>query len=296
MDFSNPLSYWWIFMVAANIICVCVYIFLFIKSVRSDNLEPENKKYKSILRVLGAVFVAVSMYRSVFVCSYPNRLVWFDSMANSPFIIRIFATFAEISYALLIMLPLLHLNYEMPLDTKFTRSKIGGFMVNKGPYMIFFCLFTAQFFAYSGLITQHLTLFAIEETLWTLGFLSITPALYSHLIDVMKYHKNDPSLKLIKAFLIVLTVFTTGYVIYQISFSLPVTYYSQLAADLAKPHLSGMEGLNNALFNFTATRDFDKWGGIGFFIWDTGYFTICTWMNILYAMAPRKLKETSKNK
>ena len=290
MNFSNPLSYWWLFVVLANAVCVVAYVFLFVKSVKTDALEPENKKYKSILRILVAIFVFVSMYRSIFVCSYPNRLVWFDSMANSPLVIRILATFAEISYALLIMIPLVHLNKEMPLDSKFAKSKVGGFLVNKGPYMIFICLFTAQFFAYSGLFTQHLTLFAIDETLWTLGFLSITPALYSHLSDIVKNHKGDKSVSLIKAFLIVLTLFTTGYIIYQVAFSLPVTYYSQLAADLAKPHLTFAEGIPNALYNYNPTRSFDEWGGIGFFIWHTGYFTICTWMNILYAMAPRKLK------
>jgi heme exporter protein D len=30
------------------------------------------------------------------------------------------------------------------------------------------------------------------------------------------------------------------------------------------------------------TREFDEWGGIGFFIWHTGYFTVCSWMVLLF--------------
>ena len=290
MDFSNPLNVWWTIMVAFNVLSLFVYVCWFFKSIKTDALEPENKKYKSIMRILGAVFVFVSMYRSIFVSSYPNRLSWFNTMANSPLIIRIFATFAEISFALLIMIPLIHLNHEMPADCKFTKTKFGKFIVNKGPYIIFICLFTAQFFAYSGLFTQHLTLFAIEETLWGLGFLSIAPAAICHAVCVFRDHKNEKAYKFVKVYLVVLCTFTVGYLLYQFLYSLPVGYYSQLAEDLAKPHLSGMEAINSAIYKFTASRDYNTWGGIGFFIWHSGYFSVCTWMNMLYAMAPRKLE------
>ena len=290
MDFSNPLNIWWTVMVAVNLVSVIVYFILYRKSVATDRFEIINAGYKKIMRNAGAVFVCVSMYRSIFVCSYPNRLVWFDSMMNSPFIIRIFATFAEISFALLVMVPVLHLNKEMPLKCRFARTRAGHFMVYKMPYLTFICLFTAQFCAYGGLFTQHLTLFAIEETLWTLGFFASFPAALCHLIDVFKHYKNDRTVRLIKLHLILLCVYTVGYLIYQIGFSLPFTYYSQLAADLAKPHLYGMEAIRNGIFAYTPCRDFETWGGIGFFIWHSGYFSICTWMNIVYAMAPRKLR------
>ena len=292
MNFSEPLNIWHAAMVGVNILCSVIYFFLYRKSVQQDRSEPENVRYKKILRNAGAVFVAVSLYRSIFVCSYPNRISWFDTMFNSPLVIRVFATFAEISFALLVMGPVVHLNKEMPLRTcKFANSSIGNFMVYKMPYGTFICLFAAQFCAYSGLVTQHLTIFAIEETLWTIGFFCSFPAALCHLVDVFKHHKNDRSMRLIKLQLVLLCVYTFGYLIYQIGFSLPFTYYSQLAADLAKPHYYGMQAVKDAVFKFSMCRDFNEWGGIGFFIWHSGYFSICTCMNMVFAMAPRKLKD-----
>ena len=291
MDFSNPLNVWWLIMVLLNVASVITYAVLCVKSIKNDKYEPENKTYKTILRVAGAIFVCVSMYRSIFVSSYPNRLTWFDSMFNSPLIIRFLATFAEISFALLVMLPILHINKENPLKCKFSKSGFGSFLIYKLPYATFICLFTAQFCAYGGLFTQHLTFFAIEETLWALGFFAILPAAIAQGRDIFKNHKGEREYRLIKAGLFLLCLYTVGYLIYQFGFSLPFTYYSQLPADLLKDHLAVAEGAKLALYKFNACRDFDTWGGIGFFIWHSGYFSLCTWMNILFASAPRKLKK-----
>lgn len=291
MDFSNLLNTWWLIMVSLNVVSVITYACLLVKSIKSDKIEPENKKYKTILRVCGMIFVCVSMYRSIFVSSYSNRLTWFDSMFNSPLIIRFFATFAEISFAFLAMVPIIHINKEMPARCSFARSKVGSFLVYKLPYATFVCLFIAQFCAYSGLFTQHLTFFAVEETLWALGFLALLPATLTQCINVFKNHKNDRTYRYIKVFLVILSIYTIGYLIYQFVFSLPFTYYSKIAADLAKNHFTFSQGAKLALYEFTAVRDFDTWGGIGFFIWHSGYFSLCTWMNILFAMGPRKLKK-----
>ena len=99
MDLSNPLNVWWLVMVILNAMSVITYAVLCVMSIKRDKLEPENRRYKTIMRCAGAIFVFVSMYRSIFVSSYPNRLTWFDSMLNSPLIIRFLATFAEIGRA-----------------------------------------------------------------------------------------------------------------------------------------------------------------------------------------------------
>ena len=289
MDLSNPMNIWWACMVAVNVASVLVYASLCVKSAKTDGLEPENLRYKHFMRALGCIFVFVSMYRSIFPSSYPNRLAWFDTMFNSPIVIRLIATFAELSFALLVTLTVLHVNRDMPAECSFAKSKAGHFLVYKLPVMNFVCLAVAQFFAYSGLFTQNQLFFASEETLWGLGFLAVAPAALTQCRSVRKNHRSDPAYRLIRWAMTALSVFTVGYLIYQWGFALPFVQYSGLAEELAKPHLGVAEGLHNAAFHFTATHDFDTWGGMGFFIWHSGYFSICTWMNLLFAMAPRKL-------
>ena len=267
MSLGNPMDLWWLIMVLINAASVGIYSCLFVRSVRSDSMEPENRRYKAILRFAGAIFLAVSMYRSVFVCSYPSRLAWFDTPFNGPLVIRILATFAELSFAVLVMVPVLHINREMPLPC---RTGLQKFLIYRLPYGTFLCLFTAQFFAYTGLFTQHLLLFTIEETLWALGFLCIAPAALCQARNVCANHGRDPAYRFIKVHLILLSAFTVGYLCYQLGYALPFRHYLKLAADLKKPHLQMAEGASLALHQYTATHDFDAWGGIGFFLWHSG--------------------------
>ena len=232
VDTPQWAAVWWSIMVGINTINFLVFWYLFSKSRKSDSLEPENAKYKKTVRILGAIYVFVALYRSIFVSSYPNRLTWFDSMTNSPLLIRCFALFAECSFALIVMFVLLQLIKEIPVSGKWTKNAFGRFLMTKTPYLVAVCILTAQFCAYSGLITQYLAFFAVEETLWTIAFLSIFPLVIVQLIHVSKNY--EPSLRKWKAFLIVLTIFCTGYLTFQLAFSLPIVYYTQLAADFAK--------------------------------------------------------------
>ena len=108
------------------------------------------------------------------------------------------------------------------------------------------------------------------------------------------FSNKDPEYKkatsMYRNFLVILGVFTFGYLIYQFLFSLPLTYYSQIAADLSRPHPTLIQGLKDSIYNFTATRDFQAWGGWGFFIWHSGYFSIVVWMVLFFMSGPRKLE------
>ena len=52
----------------------------------------------------------------------------------------------------------------------------------------------------------------------------------------------------------------------------------------------GMAAIGEALTVVNVTRDLSEWGGIGFIIWHTGYFSICVWMVLLFMTGPRKLE------
>ena len=289
---------WWGTMVAINVVNFAVCWWIFYKSRQNSSLEPENAKYRKQTRIFGAIYCSVALYRSMFVSSYPERLVWFESMFNSPLVIRCIAIFAELSYGALLMVVLLQLMKEVPFDKKQMENKFMNFIATKSPYIIFSCLAIGQFFAYGGLFTQHLWMFAVEESMWALGFLSIAPLV---LIQTKRvYSRKSPEdksqLKLYRIFLMMLAIFTVGYLIYQFLFSLPFTYYTKIGADLLKPHTDLITGIKNALFDFNPTRDFERWGGIAFFIWHSGYFSICVWMVLFFMNGPRLINKGLQEK
>lgn len=283
---------WWSSMVILNIISLLIGLIIFVKSKKADKLKPETAKYRKKMRFAGLIFISVALYRSVFVSSYPERIAWFESMANSPIIIRSLATFAELAFAALIMWSLLKMNKDIPLPEHHKDNKFLDFLETKTPYLFFIFLFLAQFFATAGLFTQYTILFAIEETFWGLAFLFIAPLLIIQFKQV--FSNKDPNYKkemlLYRIFLTIMLVFTSGYLIFQFAFALPVTLYSQIAADFAKPHPTLIQGIKDSIYNFTATRDFETWGGWGFFIWHSGYFTILVWMVLFFMNGPRKLE------
>jgi hypothetical protein len=108
---------WWGILVAVNCINLVICLVVFFKSKRQN--EAEYAGYRKWMRVLGLVFVLVAVYRAVFVSSYLEQLAWFDSVANSSLLIRCMATFAELSFAAMVMLGLLQVN-------KTCRHPTGG--------------------------------------------------------------------------------------------------------------------------------------------------------------------------
>ena len=120
----------------------------------------------------------VGAYRAVFVSRYLYQFAWFDVLANSSLLIRFLAIFAELSFAGLFAYAMLRFSKDMP--SKNQTNLALNFIESKSPYLLFVCIFTAQFFATTATINKNNTLFAIEETLWTVGvFVDIAPCIYS---------------------------------------------------------------------------------------------------------------------
>jgi len=268
------MNIWWTVMVIVGSVNLLAALFLFFRSFSWSKLDPEYSRYISILRICGIVFASVALYRSIFVSSYPDRLAWFDSLFNSPFVVRSLALFAEMSFIGMIALVLRNLNKEMQLT---------GPVLAKAPAVAVICIFIAQFFAFGGLITQSNTQFAIEEALWAVAFIAFFPL---SIIGLKKSWKLETVSKGCKAFFLVMTIWCTGYLAFQLFFALPFMYIAAIPQDIGR--VVPPDAFMQSIFNFTATRDFDTWGGIGFFIWHSGYFSVCVWMVLLFMTAPRR--------
>lgn len=285
--------YWWGTLVAINVINVIIGIFLFMHSAKENN--PVYARYLRTMRIMGLIFVGVAFYRSIFVSSYLEQLAWFNSVLNSSLLIRCLAIFAELSFAGLIARSLLQMNEDVPelLDTK---SGFHTFLQTKTPIILFVCIATANIFATIATITKVDLLFALEETCWGIGFVSIIPMLITSMRKLSTYRNTGAwaGLARIRTLLVVITIFSIGYGLFELGFNLPFVYWPGAIAQLrmANPEPAyqfGLQAIRDAFLIVHETKDLTAWGGMGFVIWHTGYFSICVWIVLFLMTGPHRM-------
>jgi len=281
--------YWWGTLVAINAINLIVCICLFVSSAKDPH--PVDARYQRWMRILGLVFLCVAFYRSIFVSSYLEQLAWFDSLLNSSLLIRFFAIFAELSFAGLIAKSLLRMNRDVPILIS-TNNKVAAFLQTRAP--VFCCILIANGFATAATITKIDVLFAIEETLWGLAFLSIIPMLIMSMRKLFAYRNTAAwaDTQQFRVLTIILAIFAIGYSAYSLFYHLPIEYWPSALAQLQMQNPEpafrfGIQAIRDAFFIVHETKDLNAWGGIGFIVWQTGYFSICGWMVLYMMTAPR---------
>ena len=102
-------------------------------------------------------------------------------------------------------------------------------------------------------------------------------------------------LRLLRIFTIIMTVWCIGYGGFELLFNLPVVYWpsslAQLRSAVPVPAIrTGIEAVRDAFLVVRETKDLAAWGGLGFVIWHSGYFSICVWMVLFFMNGPRRLK------
>jgi len=282
---------WWGTLVAINVINVIICIFLFIRSRKDKN--PSDAGYLRLMRWLGLIFVFVAFYRTIFVSSYLRQLAWFDTVLNSSLLIRCFAIFAELSFVGLIASGLLRMNKDVPalIDAK---DKFRTFLQTRTPIILFICILIANIFATAATITKIDLLFALEETFWGIGFVSLIPMLIISMRKLFAYRGTAAwgNLLQFRILLIVVAIFTIGYSLFELGFNLPFVYWPSAIAQLQMPNPDpefrfGWQAVLDAFLVVHPTRDLSAWGGMGFLVWYTGYFSVCVWMVLFLMTGPR---------
>lgn len=281
---------WWSVVLVISCINLGIGIYFFIKS-----REENEDEYKKKMAIYGLIFLLVATYRSVFVSSYLTQLAWFDTILNSSMIIRTIAMAAEISFAIIISKGLLQFSKDFNMLDKYGNNKLKVFFIEKAPVIFVILLICAQPLAYGGLVFKFHVFFALEETLWGIGFLLILPLLLMEFNELfrIKDNKLNPQNKMYIPMIGLLTLFTVFYVIYSLIYHLPIEYWpaaiEQATSLNPNPEITFTWGaFKDALLIVNKTRNLSDWGGIGFAIWHTGYFTICGWIVLTLMRVPKK--------
>jgi hypothetical protein len=288
---------WWTVVVIINaanlVVCAVVY---------RRSLDPQDgsdSAYRNRMRIMGVVFTLVAAYRAVFVSRYTPQLAWFDSVANSSLLIRMFAVAAELSFSGLIALAMLRVNTDLPATGDVHSNRFKSFMTTKSPYLLITCIFLAQFFATSALITKNMTLFAIEETLWTVGFLSVLPLAIIQLRRVfsVKAEKAVARLRVLRKSTVLIAAWCVFYCCYGLFYHLPLESWAS-AIDQMETGLpaikTGASAIADAFLIVHESKEYSDWG-FGFLLWHSAYFSICVWISIFLMQAPRIVRRDIGN-
>ena len=289
---------WWSAMVAVNTLNVIVCLTIFRRTTRSTGgFTNMTDQYQKRMLLMGLVFTLVGAYRAVFVSRYLYQFAWFDVLANSSLLIRFFAIFAELSFAGLFAYAMLRFSKDIPSKNRVNPAL--NFIESKSPYLLFVCIFTAQFFATTATINKNNTLFAIEEVLWTVGFLLTLPLAFIQLQRALSI-KGEAEKQRIKMLLTsskVIVAWGIGYCSYGVFFHLPMDFFSDaanstMAVTSGLPMAqAGLAAVWDAFSIVNETKEFGDWG-FGFLFWHSSYFSICVWLAIFLMRAPRAQKKS----
>lgn len=285
---------WWTAMVIINVVNLAACVHYYRQSAKA---QDGDTVYLKRMRIMGLVFTLVALYRAIFVSRYLYQYAWFDTIANSSLLIRTFAWAAELSFSGLIAMAMLQFNADIPGNKK--PNLFVSLYASKAPYILIACIFIAQFFATGGLITKSRFLFAIEETLWSCGFLAILPlaAIQFQRAFSNKHGAPPPGLSMLRTFSAVNLIWCVIYCSYGLVYHLPTEYWASAFQQLETgvPEIkTGMGAVIDALTLVNVTHDYDDWG-FGFVLWHSAYFSVCVWLSIFLMRGPRKLINPIEN-
>ena len=282
---------WWSVIVAISLINLIICAIVYRRSV--NDASGGDQVYRRRMRIMGVIFTLVGAYRAVFVSRYFTQMAWFDSIANSSLLIRIFAIAAELSFSGLFVLGMLQLEKDLPPDRVTDTNRFKLFLTKKSPYVLWASIFLAQFFATGGLIMKSKLLFAIEETLWTFGFLSVLPLAIMQLrrVYALRNRESVARLRLLRQFTVITLLWCVFYCSYGLFYHLPFENWAgamdQITSGLPEIK-TGTSAIVDAFTIVYESKEYGDWG-FGFLLWHSAYFTVCVWISLFLMQAPRIL-------
>lgn len=256
---------WWIGLTVISIMNLCLWGI----AVQEYRLQAQRDPRRSALRKyypgLTFIYVVVCAYRSFFPRGYVSRVVMVDSWWSNIFLARLGATFAEISFILL-------LAFYLHETADGLRSKVGIRIAK----LIIPPIIVAQGFVWANIITTIQLCAVVEESLW--GIMGVCL-----LIALMDFYPKVEIRR--RPLLVLLMFFVIAFIAFLVFIDLPKYYLAYVADQAAgKVYLSFSEGIRDLLTRWVVTYDLAAWREE--MVWLGLYFSTAVWLVIYLINAP----------
>jgi hypothetical protein len=134
-------------------------------------------------------------------------------------------------------------------------------------------------------------LFAIEETLWGVGFFSVLP------LAIIQFRRafpvgqksKPPGLGMLRTLSVVNVGWCSIYCSYALIYHLPTEYWATALKQLETgipPIKTDISAVIDAFYIVNVSHSYADWG-FGFVLWHSAYFSVCVWLALFLMRAPR---------
>jgi hypothetical protein len=261
LDWSNPVAFWWVFLLIVSAANIAALLWLGARFRGSRGDKPAGTWIEPLL-VLCAVYVLGCAFRSILPRADVQRICLFDTWLSSVMIGRSVATAAELCFAAQWAIVLYTLGKVANSDTAKNIAKA-----------IVPTIALAEICSWYAVITTNFLGNVLENSLWTIAFLLIGIAL-SRLV---------PRFRGAAQFAIAAAAAgIAAYVVFMATIDVPM-YFGRWQADLAsgKDYFGLVAGLHDVATRWIVTHDIAQWRDE--IAWMSLYFSTAVWGSLALA-------------
>jgi hypothetical protein len=261
LDWSNPVAFWWVFLLIVSAANIAALLWLGARFRGSRGDKPAGTWIEPLL-LLCAVYVLGCAFRSILPRADVQRICLFDTWLSGVMIGRSVATAAELCFAAQWAIVLYALGRVANSDTAKNIAKA-----------IVPTIALAEICSWYAVITTNFLGNVLENSLWTIAFLLIGIAL-SRLVPRFR----GPAQLAIAA----AAAGIAAYVVFMATVDVPM-YFGRWQADLAsgKDYLGFVAGLHDVATRWIVTHNIAPWRDE--IAWMSLYFSTAVWGSLALA-------------
>lgn len=280
LSWENPVAIWWVSLVLASIVNICLWFYLrFFKfqGVSILSILSFRRNPKSIIW-FSFFYVFVCAFRSFLPRADVQRIVLFETWFSTVLVGRTLATVAELAFIAQWSIVLLLFSRATRLSWPQTVA-----------FVILPLIFIAECFSWYAVISTHYLGNVVEESLWGITYIGIGTAL------IQIWFKLKGPMRLAAGFAVVGSFL---YVAFMFLIDVPM-YYGRLVEDIEnqKQLLGFWQGLRDLNTRIVLTHSIQDWKNE--IPWKTLYFTFAVLVSLALCILPlekEKIEEHLKTK
>jgi len=260
LDWSNPVTLWWSFLVTVSALNIAL-LFGLRAAYRANPFGAANTMFTAEpLVLLSAVYVFGCAFRSVLPRADVDRICLFNTWLSSVLIGRSVATLAELCFAIQWAIILHELGRIAHSDTAKNIAKL-----------IVPLIAVAEICSWYAVISTNFLGNVLEDSLWTIAFVLVGAALMRL---AASFHG------VVRSAILVSAAGAAGYVLFMVTVDVPMYLQRWQAASASGHVLFGLfAGLRDLASRWVVTHDITRWRDE--IAWMSLYFSVAVWTSIL---------------